>query len=50
MLLLFVTKHSERLEDECGVSLNWHRWQVGREQLRMLAHTSRAAGPLSSLG
>lgn len=49
MLSLFPSKQ-ERLKDECGVGLNWHRWQVGREQLRMLAHTSQASGPLSSLG
>lgn len=49
MLLLFPTKQ-RRLEDEHGLGLNWRRWQVLREQLRMLAYTAQPAGPLSSLG
>lgn len=48
-LLLFPTKQW-RLKDEHGLGLNWHRWQVLQEQLRMLAQTSQSAGPLSSLG
>lgn len=49
MLLLFPTKQ-RRLGDEHGLGLNWRRWQVLREQLRMLAYTAQPAGPLSSLG
>lgn len=49
MLSLLATKH-KRLEDEQRVGLNWHRWQVGREQLRMLAHTSRATCPALAEG
>lgn len=48
MLLLFPTK--QRLKNEHGLGLNWRRWQVLREQLRMLAYTCQPAGPLSSLG